>query len=84
MAFHTIYFLILLTFVLWAVALGIKNNLLGILSAFLMLPISIWIFINGIDVFPHDSLLSVMFAGVIFILAIYTIAQSAEGMFQNL
>jgi len=76
MAFSIIYFLIFLAFGIWIVSLVLKSEILAILSALLMFPLSIYIFVNGMDIFDYSNLLVKMFAAVVFAIAVYTSSQA--------
>lgn len=69
MAFNIIYFLILLAYGIWLVGVISKNEIVVIASCLLLFPLSIYIFVNGMDIF--NNLLTQMFAAITFIIAAY-------------
>jgi len=83
MAFNIIYFFIILTFGIWIVSLYLKNEILAILSALLMYPLSIYIFTNGMDIFGNNNILSIMFAAVIFCIATMTWFDAAQSLWNQ-
>jgi len=48
-----------------------------------MFPLAIYIFINGMDIFENNELLSMMFAGVTFVIATYTSFEAAYELYKN-
>jgi len=83
MAFHIIYFFIILIYGIWLISLITKNLILGLCSSLLMFPLAIYIFINGMDIFENNELLSMMFAGVTFVIATYTSFEAAYELYKN-
>ena len=83
MAVPLIYFLLILAYGLFVISLITKNPTLAILSAFLMFPLSIYIFVNGMDIFAHDNILVRMTAAVTFAIACYTSFQATYELYNN-
>jgi len=83
MAFHIIYFFIALTFGIWITSLFLKNEILALFSALLMFPLSIYIFINGMDIFTYSNILVKMMASVIFALAAMTSFQATYSLYNS-
>ena len=46
-----------------------------------MFPLSIYIFVNGMDIFDYSNLLVKMFAAVTFAIAVYTSFQAAYELY---
>ena len=84
MAFHIIYFFIILIYGIWAVALNTENNILAIFSSFLMFPLAIYIFVNGMDIFAYNELLCIMFAAITFSIAVITSFQATYNMYKGM
>lgn len=75
MAFHIIILYIALAYSLWLFSLYMKMPIISLFATFLLFPLAIYIFINGIDVIPHNSLIAMMLGGVTFGIASYTALQ---------
>lgn len=84
MAFHIIYFFIILIYGLWIVGIKTNNDILALISSLLMFPLAIYVFVNGMDIFTNSELLCMMFAGVTFILAVYTSFQATYNMYKGM
>jgi len=72
MALHIIYFLIALAYGLWILSLILKEKILALFSVILMFPLSIYIFVEGIDIFQWNNILVIVFGAVTFAIAAYT------------
>lgn len=83
MAFHIIYLFVILAYGLWILSLSLRNEILAIFSAFLMFPLAIYIFVNGVDIFDQNNLLSIVFAAVTFALAAYTSFQATAKLMKE-
>lgn len=81
MAYHIIYFIVALTYGLWVVSMIYKNEILMIFASLLMFPLSIYIFISGMDIF--DNFLTTMFAAITFAIAAYSSSQATLSLIQQ-
>ena len=79
-----IYFIILFTYTLWVIGISNRNEIISLLSAFCLFGLSVYMFINGIDIFVNDNLLVQMFSAVTFAIAVYTSYQASYSLYQDL
>jgi len=71
----TIYLVISVAYILFLVSVFMESEIITILTGMLMMAISVFIFINGIDIF--NNFVSVMIAGVTFGLGSYIAVRSS-------
>jgi len=67
-----IYFMIFLAYAIWLLGILIKDIPITLLGCLILFALSVYTFANGIDIFPHNNLLVIMFSAVTFGLASYT------------
>ena len=83
MAFHVIYFLVLLAYGIWVVSLITRNEIVALLSCLMLFPLSIYIFVNGMDIFEWSNIIVKVFAAITFAVASYTSLQATFEMFDK-
>jgi len=76
-----IYFVILLAYGIWFLGVYLKSVSITILGCFFLFGLSVYVFQNGIDIFPNTELLVIMFCAVTFALASYTSYKVSEELF---
>jgi hypothetical protein len=84
MGVNIIYFFVALPYGAWFLSLLTENKILAIFSSLLMFSLSIFIFINGWDLFPSSILICKMFAAVTFIIAVYTSFSASYALYENM
>lgn len=71
MAVPVIYLVIIFAYSLLFLGLWKEDEIIIILSSFLLFSIPVYTFINGIDIFAHNNFLVIMFSAVTFAVAGY-------------
>jgi len=80
---HPIYFIIVLVYMLWVGGLAAKNEIISLLASLFMFALSLYTFVNGIDIFAYNNLLVIMFSAVTFALAAYTSFQASYSLYNT-
>ena len=77
------YFIILVAYGLWLLSIIIEDEIIALISSFLMFGLSVYVFAYGIDIFTTSNLLTMMFGGVTFALAVYTSFQATQSLMNS-